>query len=223
MSAHLRTGADNSGVPAVPYITTWSAEDRTAGAVTLRPDRCGIAYLDETPHDRDREGALWLRTGLARGRGRPRFGAVHPARQRRAMRLMLCQVCAGPADRDERGVLWLLGDDHDDWPGWPEEMGATHPPVCRPCALASLRLCPYLRRTHTAVRVARPRLGGVHGMLYGPPSGPGEVRPQPLGPALVPYGDSLIPWVLASQLAMQLRDCTPDHLDPDARHPRSTP
>ncbi|BBB00071.1 hypothetical protein RVR_6962 [Actinacidiphila reveromycinica] len=199
--------------PAVPYIATWSAEERAAGPLVLRPDGRGIGYPDEVPHDRDAEGVLWMRAGLARGRGKPSFGAVHPARQRRAMRLLLCQVCAGPADRDDDGVLWLLGDDRDDWPGWPEEMGATHPPICRPCAVASLRLCPYLRRGHVAYRVARPRIAGVHGMLFAPPdagpAGPADRRPVPVGPALVPYGDPLAPWLLAAQLAMELRACTP--------------
>ncbi len=198
--------------PTVPYIATWSAEERSAGPVVLRADGRGIAYRDEVPHDRDAEGVLWMRSGLARGRGKPSFGAVHPARQRRAMRLLLCQVCAGPADRDAEGVLWLLGDDRDDWPGWPEEMGATHPPICRPCALVSLRLCPYLRRGHAVYRVASPEVAGAHGMLFAPSPDPASPRPVPLGPALLPYDDPLTPWLLAAQLSVRLHHCTPTTL-----------
>jgi hypothetical protein len=121
------------------------------------------------------------------------------------MRKLLCQVCAGPADRNDDGVLWLLGDDRDDWPGWPEEMGVTHPPVCLPCAALSVRMCPYLRRSgHVAVRVKAPRPGGVLGALYES----GSAGPLPVQQVLLPWEDELMPWVLASQMAMDLRGCT---------------
>ncbi|MFJ2953558.1 hypothetical protein [Streptomyces sp. NPDC087270] len=102
-------------------------------------------------------------------------------------------------------MLWLLGDDRDDWPGWPEQMGATHPPVCLPCAALSVRLCPYLRGGgHVAVRVKEPRPGGVLGALYKP----GPAGPLPVGRTLLPWNDELMPWVLASQMAMELHGCT---------------
>ena len=102
----------------------------------------GIAYLDETLADRDRNGVLWFRTPFRPGQGRPEFGRVHPLRQRRTMLRLLCQVCAGPADRTDDGVLWLLQDHRDDWPSWPDGMGVTEPPICLPCVRTSVRLCP---------------------------------------------------------------------------------
>ncbi|WP_328469563.1 hypothetical protein [Streptomyces sp. NBC_00448] len=191
--------------PTVPYIASWTAESRPAARIVNRPSGRGIAYADETLHDRDRHGVLWYRSVIRPGQGRPKFGTVHAARQRRTMRKLLCQVCAGPADRNDDGVLWLLGDDRDDWPGWPEEMGATHPPVCLPCAALSVRMCPFLRRGgHVAVRVRDPRPGGVLGALYEP----GPAGPLPVGQVLLPWWDVRMPWVLASQMAMELRGCT---------------
>lgn len=188
--------------PVVPYITAWSVEAKERACVVERA--AGIAYSDEGLHDRDSHGTLWRRVPSRQGQGKPVFGKVHPLRQRRVMRRLLCQVCAGPADRNEQGVLWLLGDDRDDWPGWPESMAATHPPVCLPCARASVRLCPYLRRKMVAVRVRSPEVGGVYGLVYQR----GWPFPRAVEEAVVPYDDPMARWVVAGQLVMGLHDCT---------------
>lgn len=193
----------------VPYVASWSAEHRSLGPVVTSSRSPGIAYRDEVPHDRDSHGVLWRRSTLRPGQGRPEYGDIHTARQRRTMRRQLCQICAGPADRTEQGVLWLLGDDRDDWPNWPEQMGATHPPVCLPCAGKSVRLCPYLRRNYVAVRVRSPQIGGVYGALYHP----GPHGPQAVDNVTVPYDDPRLAWVLAAQLVMALHDCTLIDLD----------
>lgn len=92
-----------------PYITSWSAEQDLPYRLVERPG-LGIGYTDESFGDRDAHGVLWQRAAVRHGVGRPEFGKVHPLRQRRAMRQLLCQVCAGPADRNYDGVLWLLRD-----------------------------------------------------------------------------------------------------------------
>jgi hypothetical protein len=77
---------------------------------------------------------------------------------------LLCGICAGSSDRNEQGVLWLVRDVHDDWPGWPEHMAVTEPPVCLPCAQLSIRVCPSLRMGFVAIRAGRyrkiPRFAG---------------------------------------------------------------
>ncbi len=89
--------AEVLGRPAVvPFITAWSAERSVRPEVIALPG-AGLAYRDEVPYDRDSDGNLWTRMTLRRGCGRPEFGRVHPGRQRRAMRRLLCQVCGGPA------------------------------------------------------------------------------------------------------------------------------
>src|SRR5262245_33889083 len=121
MSSLVASSCDgaNAGRPIVaPYITAWSAEQSPPVVVVERPEG-GIGYLDETVADRDRNGVLWLRTPFRPGQGRPEFGKVHPLRQRRTMQRLLCQVCAGPADCTEDGVLWLLQDHQKDWRSWP--------------------------------------------------------------------------------------------------------
>lgn len=73
---------------------------------------------------------------------------------------MADQVCAGPADRTDDGMLWLLTDHRTDWPGWPDRMGVNEPPVCLPCARLSVRLCPALRKGAALVRAGRYELAG---------------------------------------------------------------
>ncbi|MEU7480068.1 hypothetical protein AB0A63_29075 [Lentzea sp. NPDC042327] len=186
-----------------PYITTWSAEQEIPSRVVERPGY-GVGYADELLGDRDSHGVLWQRAAVRHGVGRPEFGKVHPLRQRRAMRKLLCQVCAGPAGQDEDGVLWLLRDYQEDWAGWPEGMACTEPPVCVPCAALSLRLCPALRRGAVAVRVRSFEVAGIRGALYRK----GVFGPVAVEDVNLAYNDPDSRWVVASALIRELRDCT---------------
>jgi hypothetical protein len=185
-----------------PYITQWSEERDPPSQLVERPGG-GIAYLDEHLADRDDRGVLWFRTPSRPGLGKPLFSEVHPLRQRRAMRRLLCGVCGEPADRTGGGVLWLLRDFRDDWAGWPERMAAVEPPVCSPCVPLASRLCPSLRKGAVAVRVGRAPIVGVRGALYR--SG---LVPESLGDVTVAYDDPLARWVRAINLVRQLHDCT---------------
>ena len=185
-----------------PYVTTWSAEQDLPYRVVERPGH-GIGFSDETLGDRDTHGVLWHRAAIRNGGGRPEFGKVHPLRQRRAMRRLLCQVCAGPADRTDDGVLWLMRDYRDDWPGWPEGMASVEPPTCASCVAVSVRLCPALRRGAVAVRARRFDVAGVRGALYCR----GLVAPVAVGAANLPYDDPNVRWLVASALIRELRDC----------------
>ncbi|HEV2784031.1 MAG TPA: hypothetical protein VGX25_31980 [Actinophytocola sp.] len=191
------------GRSGVPYITTWSAEESLPTTVIQRPGG-GIAYLDETLVDRDENGVLWQRVPSRPGRGRPEFGKVHPLRQRRAMRRLLCGICGGVPDRTDEGVLWLVRDFRGDWPDWPDGMAATEPPVCLPCAHRSVGACPALRIGFVAVRVGQSTVAGVYGTVY---QG-GQPFPAPVDDAVVAFDDSAIRWVQAAQLVRELGDCT---------------
>jgi hypothetical protein len=206
----------------VPYVALWSGE-RPSGQIVCRFDKSvpvGIAFADEAPEDRDSRGLLWNRTNQAAGSGRPDFAKIHPLRQRKAMRKLLCQVCAGPADTTEAGTLWLLTDYRDDWPGWPNGMGNTYPPLCLPCARLSVRQCPVLRKGHVVVR-AHADIGAVEGQLYVPGAGRLPVR---IGEATLLLDDPRLPWLLVSDLVRRLRDCELIDLDDQAvseeRRPR---
>ncbi|GAA1953686.1 hypothetical protein [Kitasatospora viridis] len=196
-----QTHRQNAGL--VPYITAWSSE-RTIRPELLSLSGRGLGFERETPHDRDADGVLWSRMTSAAHQGSPDHGRVHPQRQRRAMRRLLCQVCGGPADRTDEGVLWLLRDDRDDWPDWPEGMAATHPPVCLPCARAATRLCPHLRRRSVAVRVREYETCGVYGSLYRP----GLLGLEAVGDVVVASTEPLARWVLAAQMVRVLRGCS---------------
>jgi hypothetical protein len=197
--------------PYAPYISTWSEETEPPTPVIERPGR-GIGYLDETIHDRDRHGVLWLRALSRPGEGQPLFAKVHPLRQRRAMRRLLCNVCGQPADRTEDGVLWLLKDHRTDWPGWPQAMAVTEPPVCLPCVRLATRLCPALRREGAAaVRARNAPISGVHGTLFRCEAG----LPVAMDEVTVAYGDPRLRWLRAAKLVRELQDCTivePDEL-----------
>jgi hypothetical protein len=186
----------------VPYIATWSTELPMPTTVIERP-WSGIGYLDETLGDRDENGVLWQRVPSRPGLGRPEFGRVHPLRQRRAMRRLLCGICAGQPDRTDQGVLWLIRDFRDDWPGWPERMAATEPPVCLPCAHKSVRACPALRTGHVAIRVGHSAIAGVYGARYQT----GQPFPVAASDATVAFDDPAIRWIRATQLVRELHDC----------------
>jgi len=189
----------------VPYVTSWSEEVEPPYRLIEVPGR-GIGYANESLTDRDSHGVLWLRTLHRAGVGRPRFGVVHPMRQRRAMVRLLCQVCGGPADRTEDGVLWLGRDWRDDWAGWPDGMGETEPPICLPCVPLSLRLCPALRKGAVVFRARQYPIAGIRGALYGP-------GPRFLGDEVVRLDIPAVRWMRASALVRQLQDCTLLDLD----------
>lgn len=195
----------------VPYITAWSREPVVSPPVVLRRGRGGqgLGYADETPHDRDTFGALWVRQALplkAR-RGEPRYETVHALRQRRAMMDFLCQVCGrSTLPQDEDRHLFLLRD-----VGRPVAEGelTTGPPVCLPCARIAVTQCPPLRRGHVAVRARLVHPWGVAGV----PHDPRTLAPLP-GPAMeqAPYGTLAARWVLAARQVVALHGCTP--IDP---------
>jgi hypothetical protein len=186
----------------VPYIALWSAEDQPDTPVVTTTG--GVGYADETADDRDIHGALWERSVSRPGQGEPFYRRVHVRRQRRAMRELLCQVCAGPAAQDRRGALWLLKDERGNWPGWPAGMGNAHPPLCLRCARISVRRCPSLRPGFVAVR-AHSLLGGVAGSLYRA----GHPRPHKVVEQhVVAHGDPTLRWMVAGQLIRELYDCT---------------
>lgn len=194
----------------VPYIVRWSGERPVRTPVVAR-GRTGIGYQHERPGDRDAHGVLWTRYVRAPGEGTPEFGGVHPNRQRHAMRRLLCQVCGAPADRNEQGVLWLVGDAGRGWSG---EDVTGHPPVCLRCARTARRACPYLRESGTlALRVRDAPLVGVSGKLY-------EPRRRDLaclGPATLAYDDPRVRYLQATQVMRALRDWTVVDLDHEPR------
>jgi hypothetical protein len=187
----------------VPYITTWSSE-QVLCATVVEHGWSGIRFADEILADRDEHGVLWQREPSRPGHGRPLYGQVHSLRQRRVMRRLRCGVCAGPADRAEQGVLWLLRDHRDDWPGWPEGMGVTEPPVCLPCARVSVHACPALRKGSVTIRAGRSAVSGVYGVRYQS----GRSFPAGARDELVSFDDPAIRWTCAAQLVRQLSDCT---------------
>ena len=183
----------------VPYVSAWSNEHLPHPGIL--PARDGIQLFD---HPRDSTGVSWQPWALRHGDGTPEYGTVHGPRQRRAIRKLLCQVCGGPADRDEQGVLWLLEDHRGKEPGWPEQEVTTHPPMCLPCVPLAVRLCPHLRGNAVAVRVRDTVVDGVYGQMYHRGT-PLPVRGER---EVVFTGDRRMRWMVGAQLAATLTGCT---------------
>jgi hypothetical protein len=195
------------GGAVVPYIGSWTGEKRCALRLAWRGTRDGgvrIGYVDETPFDRDERGVLWQRYSGRIGEGRPLFTVVHPARQRRVMSRLLCQVCAQMADHTEAGTLWLLPArevaDFDGEDGWVTR----HPPLCAPCARISVRVCPGMRPEYVAIR-AHSAVCGVIGKIYRPlDHAPWmEINTEDTGDTVMSDHPS-IAWTQAHQLARML-------------------
>ncbi|MFF9158277.1 hypothetical protein ACF1AB_39320 [Streptomyces sp. NPDC014846] len=165
----------------------------------------GIAY-EGPAGGRGSDGVLWKPWGLKPHQGEPLWAKVHGPRQRRAMRKHLCQVCGGPADRDEHGWLWLLEDQREEaGPKWPDGWLTAHPPVCQPCAPIAARHCPHLRRTGAVpVRVRDVVLDAAYGQRYYR----GPLRPTAGERDVFLMTRWHRPWVVANQLAATLSGCT---------------
>ncbi|SDD37196.1 hypothetical protein [Actinokineospora iranica] len=195
----LGAATDRAGL-VVPYVATWSGEEWVDHPLVVERG-AGIAYADEIVGDRDGDGVLWDRVTGRPGQGTPLFAKIHPLRQRRAMRRLLCQICGSPADNTCHGVLWLLRDTGA--PSSPE-MLVSEPPICLPCARLSVRVCPALRKGHILLRAGSFTLYGVDGILYRT----ARPSPVPVDHHAVAFGDPAIRWTLAAKLVRELGDCT---------------
>jgi hypothetical protein len=187
----------------VPYIASWSGEEVPKPEIVEHPSGFGIAFRDEQLVDRDSRGVLWDRYAVRPGAGKPRYAVIHTARQRRAMRVLLCQVCGDHADISPDGVLWLLPAETAHWPGWPNACTVSEPPVCAACVDLAVRHCPTLKRGHLLVRARRYSVHGVSGLLYR------ASQPHPVitGQVTVSHADPTIRWVLATKLVRALDEC----------------
>ncbi|MEU5834022.1 hypothetical protein ABZ820_10090 [Streptomyces diacarni] len=185
----------------VPYVASWQYEDSYMPTPVERRHGvggAGIGYQGEARTggvDR-RNGVLWVRAPLARGRGRARLGSVHPLRQRQAMSHLLCQVCgADTFDRnDERHMVLVRGET----PIREGERTAS-PPVHESCAAESVRDCPHLRRGHVAALVRHFQPWGVAGLLHHPKTLKVRYSGTRDGLTFVEFGDPRIRWTLAAR------------------------
>ncbi|RRQ79418.1 hypothetical protein CQW39_09775 [Streptomyces griseofuscus] len=192
----------------VPFITSWSSEIVTDPPVTYRL-LGGIRYADEVASDRTADGVLIMRRPDRQGVGEPKYSMVHPGRQFRAMTELLCQVCGGPADQNERGTLWLLDDSREDWSGWPNDLVTTHPPVCLQCVRKAREECRHMWAGNVLARVRTSEVYGVLGRRYTA----SRLGPLPVHRDIVPFGSPLLGWTVAAQLVRALDDCTVVTLD----------
>ncbi|MCX4678091.1 hypothetical protein OG413_22705 [Streptomyces sp. NBC_01433] len=164
-----------------------------------------LAYRNTRPEDRDKHGNLWVRVHDRPG-GRVLYDSMHPLRQRLCMEGMLCQICAGPADRNKDGWLFIDWLREDSPPTWPERSVTAMPPLCAEHARVSVGQCPHLRRGRFAVlRVRKPHLYGVSGALYRLTAN-GWVTSE--HDQLSPYSKPRYPGMLATRLHRELRGVT---------------
>lgn len=163
-----------------------------------------VRYADEQPGDRCVDGWLWERWEGTQTGGQ-RWAEHHPARQPHVMTLPpLCGGCAGEADRDERGMLWLLHpDEHSEKLTFPCDIITATPPMCLPDAHWALRACRAAKGEFIAVRTRAIEIIGVRGTVYSPTQ-------PPLVDELVLFDDSRMHQVVARQTIIKLCDAERD-------------
>lgn len=198
----------------VPYIAPWSAEAPLPGQLIRRYGKgmVGLGYADEQPSIDRQHGALWVRHGVARGRGEPLLAGVHPRRQPQAMSHLLCQVCgSGTFDR-----LWRLwGERHlfivRARPGVVVAEGeiTDTPPVCLRCAMESIGACPRLRQGWAAALVANVQPWGAAGVLHDPETLAARPEEVPGKMNERPFEHPDYHWLRAGRSVVQLEDVTP--------------
>ncbi|WP_371589223.1 hypothetical protein [Streptomyces virginiae] len=205
------------GTPAWPFIASRTTEQSLPGTLIVRPgaEGLGLGYEDEADEgegeqDRDRDGARWARvsTDLS-GAGTVENAIPHPYRQRALMDGLLCQVCTGGPERDERErYLFVVPDgppDRSAQPAnWAERAREATPPVCLADAVKSAAGCPRLGCA-TALWVRRPVLYGVAGFGYRPLDGTLRRLKKP-----VSYENPALAWVIAHQMVRRLEEVTVD-------------
>ncbi|MFE1190009.1 hypothetical protein [[Kitasatospora] papulosa] len=185
----------------VPYIAPWTPEVNDFRGLAFYGG--AMRYLDETHIDRY-HGVTWVRTGLARGRGRANLAGVHPLRQRRAMNHLACQVC-GESTFDQQFRAW--GERHlfivaQEKPIAEGEQ-CPSPPVHVRCAIEAQQDCPHLRRGHAMSLVQHAPVWGIAGVLYDP------LTRQPVRKASVPYTDTAdLRRMVATREIISLHGCT---------------
>lgn len=196
-----------NGLP-VPWVARWSGEKPAPSAEFVRetlqsPDGSlsfRIRYADEKPADRDQFGILWYRAP-AQSLGHPEFSQVHPHRQRDAMDLPRCQVCAKPLRA--AGAVWMLAPSEIDAKGTGEAMTG-QPPLCPPCVELSSTYCPHLRSGARApYRAERHESVGVFADVHRPDLS------EPTYGDLLGHDDFWIGCALARQRVVKLHDITP--------------
>ncbi|MEU2517110.1 hypothetical protein [Streptomyces syringium] len=199
----------------IPHITAREGETGEAASKLGVLPRTGLCYVDEGLGDRDGRGVLWARCSHSRdeaGRltGAPRFGDVHPARQRECMTTFRCQTCVQPASRTSLGYLFLqsLPAESKRRAGWTEGLPTAQPPLCLEHAVLATKECAHLADAgFIALRSRRPRLLGVIGTEY-QLTGRFGLEPVTDEDVLVSYGDARALMFLASQLVRRLCDVT---------------
>lgn len=158
----------------VPWVTRWTGEmlptEHTVMHVEQAPEPGAVALAynsDLSPEEREANGILWQREGIARG-GEPQFSQVSTYRQRAAMRKRLCQVCGKKIESPV--ISWLMAPGHLDVTDQGHAV-TTNPPTCDGCLKVSLEKCPHLLKAgHFVVKVLEYELWGVQGegVLYDP-------------------------------------------------------
>ena len=193
----------------IPYITPLKGEAPITPKVVLREDGLGVRFPDETPNDRDRHDALWLRTGEpSPGRVIPRFKQVHPRRAGEVMLDMRCQGCNGEPNRTRDGVLFFTKPEvrHRPQRNWPDVVFTCHPPVCLPCAHQAMLACPFVLDA-PALRARQARPWGIDGFCYRPDADGTPRLDEEVDRCW--YEDlKLLPWMVAIQPIARLSRCT---------------
>ncbi|MFF9076089.1 hypothetical protein ACF1A9_27935 [Streptomyces sp. NPDC014872] len=204
LPATRRAPAADCGPAEIRLFIAPYADETVSDIKVLFDEHGRVRYADERPSDRCVDGYLWERWEGTQTGGQ-RWSEHYPERQRHVMRQPpRCGGCAGEADVNERGMLWLLNADAGtERLTFPRDIITATPPMCVPDAHQALRLCRALREGFITLRARVAEPIGVKGTVYSPSAPPQEDQ-------LVQFDDSRMDRVVARQLILKLYDADLD-------------
>ena len=148
----------------IPWVAAWSggvpSKEESAVQVSRNPQtgELWIFQGPNSPQEREANGILWAREGIART-GEP-LDTDSIYRQRAAMRKKICRICGQVIKQPV--IHWLLGPGQLEFDDNGDALTVT-PPTCDDCADIASDLYPQLTEACMTVKVLSYELWGVWG------------------------------------------------------------
>lgn len=211
MTSAPQTAPAAAGSPLrVPYVIAWSGEAVAHPLVfsaSHYSDGPRLTYIDPRPSDWV-DGVLRARIRTSR-RGEPMWRMLNVARQWECMRGLLCQVCGGSGIDPATGRIWWVLTETG-FRATSADGGHTNaPPTCPKCIPESLAYCPQLRKSSAVYTAVCAVPAGVLAEVFEPTAN-GAARHVGHNEFVGFDEPARHPFVLATQLVMQLHDLRPE-------------
>lgn len=149
----------------IPWVAAWSgavpSKEESAVQVSRNPQTGELWVFQggpDSPQEREANGILWAREGLARTGEPLDFDSIY--RQRAAMRRKMCRICGRVISQPV--IHWLLAEGQLEFDNNGDALTVT-PPTCDDCMDIASDLYPQLKDACMTVKVLSYELWGVWG------------------------------------------------------------